>query len=192
MQVEQQDQDGAVCSGLVRLGGASQSWGRVVWDGWLHESVDGHPTCLPWPCLFYLQVQEYKYEIERLQREMNDVKRKYYEQRRAQHMEAQAAAGAPGAAAAGAGPGAAAGRGAAPSVVAGAALPPLKQQQQGGAGEASGAGGAGELIGAVALPLSPAVASPAKTPSASPSKASLSSPARPSPATSLSLSVGTF
>ena len=30
------------------------------------------------------QVAEYKYEIERLNSEMNDVKRKYYEQKKAQ------------------------------------------------------------------------------------------------------------
>ena len=37
--------------------------------------------------LAHSQVNEYKYEIERLVRELNDMKRKYFEQKRREQME---------------------------------------------------------------------------------------------------------
>jgi hypothetical protein len=37
--------------------------------------------------MYQAQVNEYKYEIERLVRELNDMKRKYFEQKRREQME---------------------------------------------------------------------------------------------------------
>ena len=72
--------------------------------GLLAPASTMHPTAHPpqpsthaptQPC----QVAEYKHEIERLQREMNEVKKAYFEQRREARGAAAAAAGAkPGAA----------------------------------------------------------------------------------------------
>lgn len=47
-----------------------------------------------------VQVNEYKYEVERLMRELSEMKRKYFEQKRkeqAEAIKAQGAAPAPGA-----------------------------------------------------------------------------------------------
>ncbi len=38
-------------------------------------------------CVCLSQVNEYKYEIERLVRELNDMKRRYFEQKRKDQME---------------------------------------------------------------------------------------------------------
>lgn len=58
------------------------------------------------PFLLLRQVQEYKYEIERLQREMNEVKRKYFEQKKlAQQQQGGAAASPAGSAGSGGGSG---------------------------------------------------------------------------------------
>jgi hypothetical protein len=43
-----------------------------------------------------MQVNEYKYEIERLMRELSDMKRRYFEQKRREQAEAARAAVAPG------------------------------------------------------------------------------------------------
>ena len=160
-----------------------------------------------------LQVQDYKYEIERLQREMNDVKRKYYDQRRAGYVAEQAQRVGVGASGSGAAGGPAAGG--APA----ASLPALKQQQ--GGSRAGSPEDRGDLIPAAlssaaittaSLPASQIqVGSLAASPSAaampalaalmaspSPSRPQLqkvpsaASSAKASPAAPLSLSVGTF
>ena len=43
--------------------------------------------CSTHSLLIILQVNEYKYEIERLVRELNDMKRRYFEQKRRDQME---------------------------------------------------------------------------------------------------------
>lgn len=53
------------------------------------------PCTPPWP--HPCQVAEYKHEIERLQREMNEVKKKYFEQKREQRLAAAGSQGAGGA-----------------------------------------------------------------------------------------------
>jgi hypothetical protein len=37
-------------------------------------------------CRYQAQVNEYKFEIERLQRELQEVKKRYYEQKRREHL----------------------------------------------------------------------------------------------------------
>ena len=54
-----------------------------------HSLLPPSPTPNHSPC----QVQEYKYEVERLQREMNEVKRKYFEQKKLAAQQQQGAAG---------------------------------------------------------------------------------------------------
>ena len=97
-------------------------------------------TCPFVPRLYCLQVQEYKYEIERLQREIKEVKRKYFEQKRAG---TAGGSGAPGAAGGGAG---GSGSGGGSGQQQGLAGPlPAGKQQPGDAAE----GGGEELIAAV-------------------------------------------
>ena len=59
-----------------------------------YESVANGP--LPRSVVLQAQVSEYKYEIERLVRELNEVKRKYFEQRRREQMQGGKPSTAPG------------------------------------------------------------------------------------------------